>query len=309
MPRETMVIALGGNSLLPADRKFSIHQEEERVRESCKGIARIVRAGYRVVLTHGNGPQVGDILIQQEVAAGKVPPMPLDVCGAQTQGEIGYLLQRTLRTLLPGKRVVTIITQVRVDPHDKAFSRPTKFIGPPYSEMPRESGGKVYRQDSGRGYRRVVPSPEPIEIMEREEIRKLSGLGYIVIACGGGGVPVAWRSGRLQGIEAVIDKDLAAERLATDVRASTLLIFTGVGRVALNYGKPGQKDLAGMSVEEAEIYLGEGHFPPGNMGPKIVAASRFLRHGGRRVIITSSDKAWSALEGRAGTRITRRGKA
>ncbi len=305
MPRETVVIALGGNSILSVREKFSIHQEIEHVEESCRRIARIVKSGYRVVLTHGNGPQVGDILLQQELAKDRVPSMPLDVCGAQTQGELGYLLQRTLRKMLPNKKIFTVVTQVVVDPRDSAFRNPTKFIGPFFRTKPHPSPGRVYRRDSDRGFRRVVPSPEPLEIVERREIKKLVGEGFLVIACGGGGIPVFRKASGLEGAEAVIDKDRAAVRLAMVVGAAALLIITGVDRVALNYGTPHQKDLDSMTLEEAERYMKEGHFPPGSMGPKIGAAIRFIKHGGKRVIITSREKALAALKGRAGTVITR----
>jgi carbamate kinase len=305
MPRETVVIALGGNSLLSAKEKFSIHQEIEHVEESCRRIARIVQSGYRVVLTHGNGPQVGDILLQQELAKDVTPLMPLDVCGAQTQGELGYLLQRTLRKMLPGRNIVTVVTQVVVDPKDSAFRNPSKFIGPFLKKMPHSSKGKVYKRDSSRGFRRVVPSPEPLEIVERREIRKLVDEGFLVIACGGGGIPVVKKSSGYDGIEAVIDKDFAAERLANVVGAKTLLIITDVRKVSVFYGEPLQQDLKSMTTKEAEKYLHEGHFPPGSMGPKIRAAVRFIKHGGRRVIITSREDALSALQGKAGTTITR----
>jgi len=303
MPRETIVIALGGNSILSARERFSIHQEIEHVEESCRRIARIVKSGYRIVITHGNGPQVGDILLQQELAGGRVPPMPLDVCGAQTQGELGYLLQRTLRKMLPGKKITTLITQVVVDPGDSAFRNPTKFIGPFLKTRPHSSPGRIYRRDSDRGFRRVVPSPEPLEIVEKGEIRSLVRKGFLVIACGGGGIPVFRKASGLEGAGAVIDKDRAAVRLAMAVGASTLLIITGVDRIALSYGTPRQKALDSMTLMEAEQYLGEGHFPPGSMGPKIEAAIRFIKQGGKRVIITSREKALLALRGMAGTTI------
>ncbi len=305
MPRETVVIAIGGNSILSAREKFSIHQETEHVKESCSRIAEIVQAGYKVVLTHGNGPQVGDILLQQEIAKDRVPQMPLDVCGAQTQGELGYLLQRTLGGMLPGKRVFTMVTQVVVNPRDPGFRKPSKFIGPFYKSMPRSSGGRVYRRDSDRGFRRVVPSPEPLEIVEKAEIRKLVSQGFLVIACGGGGIPVFRTKSGIEGAEAVIDKDLAAVRLAMVVGASTLLMITDVDRVALNYRTPRQRDLDSVTLREAETHMKEGHFPPGSMGPKIEAAIRFIKRGGKRVIITSRELALPALKGEGGTAITR----
>jgi carbamate kinase len=296
--RETMVIALGGNTLLSAKEKFSIHEEVENVEESCREIARIIRKGYRVVLTHGNGPQVGDILLQQEAARKVAPPMPLDVCGAQSQGEIGYLLQRSMKNVIPGISVVSLVTQTIVDPRDPAFRNPTKFIGPFFKEP-----GHGRRRDSDRGFRRVVPSPDPKEIVEAVEIRNLVDSGTLVIAAGGGGIPVAIRRNRLEGMEAVIDKDLAAERLASSLRASTLMMLTDVDEVCLDYASPKEKGLRSLSLKDARKYLKEGHFPPGSMGPKIEAAIRFLTHGGRKVIITSPEKAVNALDGKAGTTV------
>lgn len=295
---ETIVIALGGNTLLSAKEKFSIHEEVENVEEACKEIAKIIRKGYRVVLTHGNGPQVGDILLQQEAARAVVPPMPLDVCGAQSQGEIGYLLQRSLCNVLPGTRAVSIVTQTVVDPRDPAFKKPTKFIGPFYARP-----GKGRKKDSDRGFRRVVPSPDPMEIVEFPEIKKLISSGVIVIASGGGGIPVIRKGGRLEGIEAVIDKDLAAERLASSLRASTLLMLTDVDEVCLNYASPKEERLRFLTPTEARKHLKDGQFPPGSMGPKIEAAIRFLEHGGKGVVITSPEKAVKALDGKAGTTI------
>jgi len=296
--KETIIIALGGNTLLSAKEKFSIHEEVENVEESCRQIAGIIRRGYRVVLTHGNGPQVGDILLQQEAAKGLAPPMPLDVCGAQSQGEIGYLLQRSMKNVIPGISVVSLVTQTIVDPKDPAFRKPTKFIGPFYKEP-----GPGRKKDSDRGFRRVVASPDPKEIVEIEEIRKLMGSGTLVIASGGGGIPVAIRRNRLEGMGAVIDKDLAAERLASSLRASTLMMLTDVDEVCLDYASPTEERIRSLSVREARKYLKEGHFPPGSMGPKIEAAIRFLTHGGKKVIITSPEKALKALDGKAGTSV------
>jgi len=296
--KETMVIALGGNTLLSAKEKFSIHEEVENVEESCKQIARIIKKGYRVVITHGNGPQVGDILLQQEAAKKIAPPMPLDVCGAQSQGEIGYLLQRSLRNVIPGISVVSLVTQTIVDPKDPAFRNPTKFIGPFYKTQ-----GEGRKRDSDRGFRRVVSSPDPKEIVELREIRKLVSVGTVVICSGGGGIPVTRKGNRLEGIQAVIDKDFAAERLATALGASTLLMLTDVDRVCLNYGSPNEEKLGILSLKKAKEHLKGGQFPGGSMGPKIEAAIRFLKHGGKQVIITSPEKALKALEGKAGTTI------
>jgi len=311
-PSETIVIALGGNALWSSDGGGAKGQLEV-IERSCQKIAQIIKGGARVVLTHGNGPQVGELLIQQEQAREFAAPRPLDVCVAMTQGEIGYLLQQSLRRALRACGleipVVTLITQVVVDPRDPAFEEPTKPIGPFYSESEAEDlrrmKGYVLKRVRGgeRPYRRVVPSPRPLRIVEEGCIRELVEAGQVVIACGGGGVPVIWRDGRLEGVEAVIDKDLASERLATALEARTLLILTDVERVALHYGTPEQIDLDRLSLKEAKRYLAEGEFPPGSMGPKIEAAIRFLENGGERVIIASLERAQEALAGRAGTEI------
>jgi len=306
---QTVVIALGGNALLKSGKKFTEEQELRNAREASRHIRDISKLGYRMVLTHGNGPQVGDILLQQHCARGRVPEMSLDVCGAQTQGEIGYMLQTTLRPLLEGRRrgrlqskvqpVITVLTQVIVDRNDPAFRNPSKFIGPFFPKP-----GPGLKKDSNRGYRKVVPSPEPKEIVEYREIKKLSQEGFIVIACGGGGIPVFKTSHGYVGAEAVIDKDLASERLATSLRAEILLILTDVDCVYRDYGTRKQKPLRKLSLQEAEKLYKQGQFPPGSMGPKILAATRFIRHGGKRAIIASPGKAVLALKEKAGTEIT-----
>lgn len=314
--KETIVIALGGNALSSPHGKGSIEEQIGAIGRSCQQIARIVKSGaHHVVLTHGNGPQVGQLLIQQEQAKEIVPPLPLDVCGAMTQGEIGYLLQQALAQVLRAEElsvpVVTVVTQVVVSSDDPAFGEPTKPIGPFYVKSDAEwlhksKGYVIKRMGSGhRAYRRVVPSPRPMEIVEWKVIRGLVESGYVVIACGGGGVPVICEGGRLRGIEAVIDKDLASERLASALGAQVLMILTDVERVALRFGTPEQVDLEKLSLDEARRYLAAGEFPPGSMGPKIEAAIRFLENGGSRAIITSLDCAQEALEGRAGTEIVR----
>lgn len=297
--KETVIIALGGNTLLKAKEKFSIHHEVEHIEEACKEIKKIIDTNRRVVLTHGNGPQVGDILLQQKISRKLVPPMPLDVCGAQTQGEIGYLLQRSLGNILK-KPVITVITQTLVSEKDPAFKNPTKFIGPFFKKP-----GPGLERDSNRGYRRVVPSPDPKKIIEAKEIKRILNEGFVVIACGGGGVPVVRKPKGLEGVEAVIDKDLASERLATEIGADTLLILTDVDGVYLNYGRPSERMLDEVGLAEIEKYAKQGYFPPGSMGPKIQAAVRFLQHGGKRVVITSPKFALGALKGRGGTTIRR----
>lgn len=309
---KTVVIALGGNALLDPNTNGSVVEQIRTVERSCERIAQIIAQGYRVVITHGNGPQVGNLLIQQEEAKGLVPPLPLDICGAMTQGQLGYLIQQKLSEALGqlgiAKPVVTVITQVRVDRDDPAFADPTKPIGPFYPERERpalEQKGYVLKK-VGKGakpWRRVVASPEPKDIVEIESIKELIAAGSIVIACGGGGVPVVYENGHWRGVEAVIDKDLASALLASELGAEILLILTDVERVALFFGTPQQIFLDKLSLSEARKYLSEGHFPPGSMGPKIEAAIRFIEGGGERAYITSLEKALEALEGRAGTEI------
>jgi carbamate kinase len=310
---ERVVIALGGNAIKEPKARGTAEEQRAAVEQSCVEIAEIVAAGYRVVLTHGNGPQVGNLLLQQEAAAELVPPMPLDICGAMTQGQIGYLIQQKLTEKLRAGGisipVATVITQVLVDENDPAFQNPTKPIGPFYTEeRARElmEHSYVMRRvaDAERGWRRVVPSPDPKEIVELETIRALVAAGQIVISCGGGGIPVVRRGGRLQGVAAVIDKDLVSALLAKALGAEIFLNLTDVESVALNYGTPEQVDLRYLSLAEAKRYLAEGHFPPGSMGPKIEAAIRFLENGGRRTIITSLEQAHRALQGLVGTEIT-----
>lgn len=294
---ETMVIALGGNTLLRSDEKFSLKQEAKHIEEASKQIKKIVDRGYRIVITHGNGPQVGDILLQQSLASKVVPPMPMDVCGAQTQGEIGYLLQRSLRDIIK-KPVITVITQTLVNEKDPAFRKPTKFVGP-FFKKPAPG----LKKDSNRGYRKVVASPDPKRIIESEEIKKLLDSGMIVIAAGGGGIPVVRKNRRLEGVEAVIDKDLASERLASDIGADTLLILTDVDGVYVNYGRSSQRLLDEIGMAELRKYDSQGHFQPGSMKPKIMAAIRFIEHGGKRVIITSPQFALRSLNDGVGTTI------
>lgn len=311
---KTVIIALGGNALLNPNTNGAIREQIQTIERSCQAITEIIQEGYRVVLTHGNGPQVGQLLIQQEEAKKLVPPLPLDVCGAMTQGQLGYLLQQKLsealqRAGLP-RAVITVITQVRVERDDPAFSHPTKPIGPFYSDKERsalEQKGYVLQRiaKGAKPWRRVVASPEPKEILEIGSIKALLATGSIVIACGGGGVPVVRENGRWQGIEAVIDKDLASALLAQGLGAELLLILTDVEQVALHFGTPQQVFLEKLSLGEAKKYLLEGHFPPGSMGPKIEAAVRFVEKGGERAYITSLRNAREVLVGRAGTEICR----
>ena len=306
------VVAFGGNAF--SDYKgHGTHQDQLAFAKKISGeLVKLVKSGYRIVVTHGNGPQVGNLLIQQEYASCAAAPMPVDVCGAMTQGHLGYLIVQTLRNHLRknniDKPVAAIITQVVVDEHDEAFTNPSKFIGPFFDKktadaLAREKDWKI-KKDSDRGYRRVVPSPKPVDIVEKKEIVDMLERGFIVVACGGGGVPVILgETGELRGVNGVIDKDLVSEKLATLIGAETLVIITPVDRISLFFGTPRQKDIKKMTMDEAEKYLEEGHFPPGSMGPKIEAAIRFLRKGGKRVVITSAKSATKALEGKKGTEI------
>ena len=313
--KKVVVIALGGNAILQPGQKGTFEEQMKNVETTCKQLTQMVLSGkYKIVITHGNGPQVGNILLQNETAKGVAAPMPLYVCGAESQGLIGYMIQQSLHNLLQdvGKGdipVATVVTQVVVDKSDPAFQNPTKPVGPFYSEeeakrLADEKGYHV-KEDAGRGWRRVVPSPDPLEIFEKEAIRQLIAARSIVIASGGGGIPVVKKDGKLEGVDAVIDKDLAGERLAVDVEAKVFLILTDVDEVKLNYKTPQEKGISKMTVEEAKRYRDEGHFAKGSMEPKVRAAIRFIEAGGEKAIITSLGKAMDALEGKAGTTITR----
>jgi carbamate kinase len=302
-----IVIAVGGNAILNPTKGSPVEQQR-MIDETCMEIAQIILKGYDVVLTHGNGPQIGNILAMQEECA-LIHPQPLDVCGAETQGMLGYSLQQSLDNRLREngitKQVATVLTQVVVDASSSSFTNPTKPIGIYYPESRAQEmiaqGIKMIHDK--KGYRRVVPSPEPLQIVEEDVIKKLAALGVIVIAAGGGGIPVIRKNGSLAGVEAVIDKDLTGSLLASAIGAETFLILTDVEKAALNYGKDNQTDLDEITVSEAERYIEEGHFGKGSMEPKILAALRFIKSGGKTAIISSLDKALPALLGNAGTRI------
>ncbi len=306
-----LTIALGGNALLQYGQKGTFEEQLANARLTAKQIVELIKRGYKVVITHGNGPQVGAILLQQEAGSSQVPAMPLHACGAMSQGLIGYMIQQSLINELRkagiDMPVVTVITQVLVDRNDRAFKNPTKFIGPWYSEeeaKEKDKLGWVMKYDVGKGWRRVVPSPDPIKQVEIEAIRRMVDSGIIVIASGGGGIPVVDEK-ELEGVDAVIDKDLAGERLASSLGAEVFMILTDVEKVAINFKKENQKFLDTLTLEEAKKYYEEGHFPPGNMGPKVLAAIRFVERTGKTAIITSLDKATDALDGKTGTRIIR----
>jgi carbamate kinase len=311
---KSILITLGGNAILPARGTGTFDEQSAITRQTMQPIAQLIRDGVQVVLSHGNGPIVGNILIRNEAARDQIPPMPLDVCGADSQGGIGYMMQQSLQNELKrvgvDRPVATVVTQIIVDERDPAFRRPTKPIGPFYTQerarlLAREKGWTVI-EDAGRGWRRVVASPRPLEVVEIAAIRKLVADGSIAIAAGGGGIPVArqW-DGSLHGVEAVIDKDLASSLLARLLGCESLCIITGVDRVALHYGKPDQRDLECATADELSRYAAEGHFQAGSMGPKIQAAIEFVRGGGRDVVITSPAKILEALRGKSGTRIRR----
>jgi carbamate kinase len=305
-----VVVALGGNALLRRGEDDTADVMRRNARVAAEKIADIAAAGWEVVVTHGNGPQVGRILLQNEMARDAIHPMPLDVCGAESQGQIGYLLQVTIGDVFyergMERPVAAVLTLVRVRPDDPAFTKPTKPIGPHYTEQEArrfadERGWIVAPSDGG--WRRVVPSPHPYSIVEAPVIKQLAESGVIVIASGGGGVPVIEEGPMLVGVEAVVDKDLAAGILAQDVQAEVLLTLTDVEGVHERHGEAGERLIEWLSPEEAEKLLEAGNFPPGSMGPKVEGAVGFVNAGGKRAIIASLDRAPEALEGRAGTLI------
>lgn len=309
---KTIVLALGGNAITKSKEKGTRDEQWSNIQGTCRHIVELVKQGHRVLITHGNGPQVGNLLLKNEVAKDVVPPMPLDVCVSNTQGSLGYAISQTLRKYLAEAGmaipVAAIITQVVVDKDDAAFASPTKFIGPFFSEAEAREimavKGHVMKEDSGRGWRRVVPSPEPREIVEGETIKMLLDAGVIVIAAGGGGIPVVRTQIGFEGVEAVIDKDMAGQLLASQVGADAFFLLTEVERVCIDFGKPQQRELAHMTVEEARRYQTEGHFPPGSMGPKMEAAIRFASSApGRQAVIVALEKANLAFSGQSGTLI------
>lgn len=306
-----MLIAVGGNSLIRAGEKGTVQEELANARRTAVAIVGLVQSGFQIVVTHGNGPQVGAQLLRSERTADQVPGQTLDVCGAASQGEIGYLLAQALRRELSAASlqvpVVGVVTQTVVSANDPAMRNPTKPIGPFYSRGDAEAKKKLFGwtivEDAARGYRRVVPSPEPVEIVELEVIRDLVQAGVLVIACGGGGIPVVRANGGFQGVEAVIDKDRASALLASQLGVDIFAISTDTDYVYLDYKKPSQRPLAYVDAEELESHFRAGQFPPGNMGPKVESALRFLRQGGKEVIITSYEHLCDAVAGKAGTRI------
>jgi carbamate kinase len=311
MPRR-LLLALGGNAFLPAKGTGTIEEQRSITMAGMRPLARVLEPDDQVVITHGNGPVVGNILLRNHAAADRIPPMPLDICDADSQGGIGYMIVQCLGNALleagVERPVTAVVTRVRVDRADPAFRHPTKPIGPFYSEaearqMARERGWTV-KEDSGRGWRRVVPSPQPQAILELRGIRDLLKAGHVVVAAGGGGVPVTLDAqGEERGVEAVVDKDRASALLASALALDTFVIVTGVSHVALAYGKPEQKNLDRLTVRDARRHMAADEFGEGSMKPKIESALAFLEHGGREVLITSPEDLAPALAGRSGTRI------
>ncbi len=304
------VVAVGGNALTREDEAGTASQIEANARGMAAGIARLHQEGWRVVVVHGNGPQVGNLSIQQEESVALVPAQPLYSVNAMTQGQLGSVLVRALDALLGAGTAVAVVSHMVVDPADPAFTAPTKPIGPFFpaeraTELADERGW-VMVEDSGRGFRRVVASPRPVELLESSAIRTLVESGYVVLACGGGGIGVLGAGeGIYQGVDAVIDKDAAAARLAISLEADALILVTGVDAVALDYGTPQQQILHEMTVDEAARHLREGQFPPGSMGPKIQSAIDFVAAGGRAAVITSAEHLHDGIDPRTtfGTRI------
>jgi len=303
------VVALGGNALVIDKNRKSIPDQFDAVKETVSHISDMIEAGWQVVITHGNGPQVGFIMRRSELALDELHPVPMDYCGADTQGAIGYMIQKALynefqKRGMP-KNAATVVTQVRVDQDDPAFANPAKPVGSFLDEATarqRMAEGQEFVEDAGRGWRRVVPSPKPEEIVEIDAIRTLVDADFIVVTVGGGGIPVVKRpSGFIRGVEAVIDKDFASGLLANLINADLLLISTAVEKVAINFNQPDQKWLDRMTVAEAEKYIAEGHFAVGSMLPKIQAIVKFLKDGGKKALITNPPNMKRALNGETGT--------
>jgi carbamate kinase len=314
MSRRIALLAIGGNALLKEKERGLQEEQLENSRETAEMLAKVVTEGYSLCVVHGNGPQVGNLLIQQEAGSSQIPPYSLDVCGAMTQGSMGYMLERMLINRLAFLKcptpVTSVLTEVVVDKEDPGFENPAKPVGPFYPEfraleLMRQKRWKM-KEDAGRGWRKVVPSPRPLEIVQIDAIRQLLQLGHCVIAGGGGGIPVIRdASGFLVGVEAVIDKDRVAAMLAEQIGASLLVILTAVPKVALDFGKESQRWIDRMTVTEAKQHLGEGQFPAGSMGPKIESAIEFIERGGQEVLITTAEALKNEPYATVGTRIVK----
>jgi carbamate kinase len=308
--RKLAIVAFGGNAMLRPEDRGTQEEQIARAKQAARWLAEIVRHGYHLIVVHGNGPQVGNILIQAEEASTKIPPQSLDVAVSQTEGSMGFMLQQAIRNRLESiglaGDVVTVLTEVEVDANDPAFKRPTKPIGPFFTRYRAEALerdlGWTMREDAGRGWRHVVPSPKPLHILNIRTVEKILDVAKVIIAAGGGGIPVVrGRDGQWRGIEAVIDKDFASALLAAELDADVYIVLTGVSKVAIDYGKPSQQLIDRMTVAEAEAYLADGQFPAGSMGPKIEAAVQFVRRSGKQVLITDVEHLRDALEGQDGT--------
>lgn len=306
------VVAFGGNALLRPEDRGTQEEQIARARQAARWLAEIARREYKLIVVHGNGPQVGNILVQAEEASTKIPPQSIDVAVAQTEGSIGFMLQQAIRNRLESigllGEVATILTEVEVDAGDPAFKRPTKPIGPFFTRYRAEALerdlGWTMREDAGRGWRHVVPSPRPLRILNVATISHMLESASVVIAAGGGGIPVVrGRDGQWRGIEAVIDKDYASALLAKELRAEVFIVLTGVSRVSIDFGKPSQRALERITVAEAEKHFADGQFPAGSMGPKIEASIQFVRGSGRQVLITDVEHLREALDGKDGTLI------
>jgi carbamate kinase len=302
-----IVIAIGGNAIIAEDERGTWAQQRANAAAVARDLAALKRAGHELVLTHGNGPQVGALHTQHARAASEAPPLPFDALVAMTQGQLGYLLQAAIEEVDPRIRTATVLTRVRVDPDDPSFAKPSKPIGRFYRDeraaRTAAGDGLAVASDAGRGWRTVVASPTPREIVEFDQIRMLAERGVLVIAAGGGGIPVVPADGRLRGVEAVIDKDRSSATLALAVQADALVMLTGVERVALDFGTRWQRDMARLTVSDAQHLLAAGEFPAGSMGPKVESAIRFVGGGGRSAIVTCARRLADAVDGDAGTRI------
>ena len=303
-----LLVALGGNALIRKGQEGTVEEQFQNLKIPIRQIARLSR-DYTILITHGNAPQVGNLLLQQECSS-DVPRLPLEILVAQTQGQIGYMIESTLDTALmelgihTGQRLVSLISYVVVDENDPAFQDPSKPIGPSFTAE-RAAALPYPTRKTAKGYRRVVASPKPITIVEKREIQKLIQEDFIVICCGGGGIPVIREGRAFQGVDAVIDKDLASAKLAEEVGVDIFLIATDVEGAALHFGKREQAFLRALPLEQADRYMREGHFPPGSMGPKIEAAVQYIKSGGKRAVITSIKGIEDAVAGKAGTEVTR----
>lgn len=308
-----IVIALGGNAIKLPRQRGTYGEQLASIRAASHHILEFIRQGFNVVITHGNGPQVGNLLVQQEAGGSQVPAQPMHICNAMTQGQMGYILQQTLMNELKSYNlnfnVVTMITQVLVDRHDPDFQHPSKPVGPFYDpdtkkKLESEKGWRMKKVllEGDTPFRRVVPSPDPIRILEVHALKKVVEAGMIVIASGGGGVPVILNEkGEFEGFEGVVDKDLAGEKLAEAVAADYFMVLTDVPKVKLGFGTPEEREIDRLNVEEARKYLKAGHFLAGSMAPKVLACIRFIEYGGEEAIITSLDRAWPAVQNQEGT--------